>query len=195
VVSGGDDAAVGVWDLASGAWVGGLHLYPFTGYTNWVRAVAVGELDGRPVVLCGGDDRSVRVWDLARRRTVRHLLRPMRLRHAAPVMAVAVTHRQGHVTVVTGCSGNISRIWDLTTRRSLSTIHIPGGSTVIAIAILAPDRIIFANGGTLSLYAATRDATPMLTIELDSEVQALAAYRTSVVAATRLGLVALDIPQ
>ena len=28
-------------------------------------AVAVGELDGRPVVISGSDDGTVRVWDLA----------------------------------------------------------------------------------------------------------------------------------
>ena len=47
----------------------------------------------------------------------------------------------------------------------------------------------------MSLYEATNAATPVLTIELDSEIQALAAYGTStVVAATRLGLVALEVP-
>ena len=30
-----------------------------------VRAVAVGELEGRPVVVSGSADRTVRVWDLA----------------------------------------------------------------------------------------------------------------------------------
>jgi WD40 repeat protein len=192
VVSGGDDATVRAWDLASRETVG--HPHPFTGSTHWVRAVAVGELDGRPVVLSGGDDRSVRVWDLAKRRAVRLLLRPMRLRHPAPIMAMAVTHRQGRVTVVTGCSDNNSRIWDLATRRPLSMIPIPGGSTVIAIALLAPDQIVYANGGTLLLFATMRDAFPVLKIELDSEVRALATYRTSLVAATRLGIVALDIP-
>ena len=59
-VSGGD-RTVRVWDLASGTPAGD----PFTGHTDWVNAVAVGELDGRPVAVSGGDDRTVRVWDLA----------------------------------------------------------------------------------------------------------------------------------
>jgi hypothetical protein len=88
-----------------------------------------------------------------------------------------------------------SRTCDLATGRSLSRIAIRGESGVSAIALLAPDQVLYADGGTLSLYAATRDAAPVLTIELDSEVHALAAYRTSVMAATSLGLVALDIPQ
>ena len=38
---------------------------PFTGHTDGVTAVAVGELDGRPVVVSGSRDATVRVWDLA----------------------------------------------------------------------------------------------------------------------------------
>ena len=56
---GADDRTVRVSDPASGTSVGG----PFTGHTDWVRAVAAAELDGRPVVISGADDRTVRVWD------------------------------------------------------------------------------------------------------------------------------------
>jgi eukaryotic-like serine/threonine-protein kinase len=46
-------------DLGSGDPLGD----PFTGDTCGVTAVAVGELDGRPIVVSGGD-ATVRVWDL-----------------------------------------------------------------------------------------------------------------------------------
>lgn len=37
---------------------------PLTGHTGWVRAVATGVVDGRPVVFMGSDE-AVQVWDLA----------------------------------------------------------------------------------------------------------------------------------
>jgi WD40 repeat protein len=43
-------------------WVG----EPFTGHTGTVLSVAVGELDGRPVVVSGATDTTVQVWDLSR---------------------------------------------------------------------------------------------------------------------------------
>ena len=60
MVSGTVDRTVRVWDLGTGNGVGG----PFTGHTGGVTAVAVGELDGRPVVVSGSNDSTVRVCDL-----------------------------------------------------------------------------------------------------------------------------------
>ena len=40
---------------------------PLTGHTGGVGAVAVGELDRRPIVVSGGADATVRVWDLTTR--------------------------------------------------------------------------------------------------------------------------------
>ena len=44
---------------------GALPAAPFTGNVGSVHAVAVGKLEGRPVVVSGSGDRTVRVWELA----------------------------------------------------------------------------------------------------------------------------------
>jgi WD40 repeat protein len=191
VISGGDGGSVWVWYLVTGTPVGG----PYIGHYGAVFAVAAAELDGRPVVASGGVDRTVRVWDLAKRKAMRYHLRRVRLRHAAPVDALTLMRRENRMNVITGCADGISKTWDLCACRMLSKTITPGRSGIRSIIILVPDHVLYANGQTVSLYKATNTATPILTIELDSEIHALAAHGTStVVAATTLGLVALRVP-
>ena len=47
-----------------GPGIGRAGLGPLTGHHGEVNAVAVGERNGRPVIVSGGIDRTVRVWDL-----------------------------------------------------------------------------------------------------------------------------------
>ena len=192
VISGSDDQTVRVWDLATGAPAD----KPFTGHTGPVRTVATAELDGRPVLISGSDDRTVRVWDLAKRRAMRYRSR-IKLPHAAPVDAAILIRRKNRLNVIVGCRNSVSQIWDLRARRTLSRTTTPGRSGIRAMITLVPDHVLYANSRTISLYAykATNTATPILTVELDSEIHALAAGGTStVVTATGLGLVALNVP-
>ncbi len=179
-----------MWDLATGAPVGD----PFTGHTGAVYAVTAAELDDRPVVISGSDDRTVRVWDVAKRRPMRYHFRHVQLNHAAPVRAAVLMRHKDRLNVITGCRDSVSQTWDLPACQTRSTTTIPGRTGVSAIVILAPDHVLYANGRTISLYKATNIADPVLGIELDSEIHALTAHGTStVVAATRLGLVTLEI--
>ena len=74
---GGDELAAVRWNLrwlqpnairlalADSLADGALPAAPFTGNAGSVHAVAVGKLEGRPVVVSGSGDRTVRVWELA----------------------------------------------------------------------------------------------------------------------------------
>jgi hypothetical protein len=84
---------------------------------------------------------------------------------------------------------------DLPACRTLSRITTHGGAGISAIVTLTSGHVLYANSRTISLYEAANIAAPIQTIELDSEIHALVARGTStVVAATRLGIVTLEIP-
>jgi WD40 repeat protein len=75
-----------------------------------VTAVAVGERQGRAVIVSGGADETVRVWDLDSGELV---LGPL-AGHADRVTAVAVGVRQGRPVIVSGGDRTV-RVWDLDT--------------------------------------------------------------------------------
>ena len=83
----------------------------FTGHSGTVRSVAVGELDGRPIVASGSSDDTVRVWDLATGTPVGDPLTG----HGGTVNAVAVRELGGRPIVVSGGDDDTVRVWDLAT--------------------------------------------------------------------------------
>jgi hypothetical protein len=117
------------------------------------------------------------------------------MRHVASVLVAILVRRGNRLNVITGCRDNVSRAWDLAACRALSKTDIPGSSGVSAIAALADDHVLYATDRTIYLFSADDPGTYKAAIELDSEILALAAHGSStVVAATRLGLLTLDIP-
>jgi WD40 repeat protein len=101
--------AVRVWELATGTLMG----EPFTGHAGWVTAVAVAELDSRPVVITGSDDSTVQVRELA---TGNIIGKP--IRHAGPVNAVAIAKLKGRPVVISA-AGRTMQVWDLATGRPI----------------------------------------------------------------------------
>ncbi len=83
----------------------------FTGHTGGVTAVAVGQLDGRAVVVSGSDGKTVRVWDAA---TGARLGNPF-TGHTGAVNAVAVGQLDGRDVVVSGSDETTVRVWDAAT--------------------------------------------------------------------------------
>jgi WD40 repeat protein len=132
---------VRVWDLATGGPVGA----PFTGHAGGVTAVAVGELDGYPVVVSGSSDRTVRVWDLA---TGGPVSAPF-TGHAGRVNAVAVGEADGRAVMVSGSSDKTMRVWDLAIGTMLGdplTGH-DGGVRSAALVVESDGRPLLASGG------------------------------------------------
>jgi WD40 repeat protein len=52
------DFTLRVWDLTTGAQIS----QPLTGHTNAVNAVAITQLDGRPIIVSGSSDTTIRTW-------------------------------------------------------------------------------------------------------------------------------------
>ena len=108
---------------------------PFTGHDSTVRAVAVTELDGRPVVITGSDDRTVRVWDLATGTPVSHPFTG----HRDWVRAVAVTELDGRPVVITGSDDRTVRVWDLATGTPIGDPFTGHREPVLSVAVTELD--------------------------------------------------------
>jgi WD40 repeat protein len=91
-----------VWQPTASHYITGRHL-------SSARAVALRELDGRPVAVTGSDDNTVRVWDLREGTPVGEPLRG----HTSGIRAVALGELDGRPIAVTGSSDNTVRVWDL----------------------------------------------------------------------------------
>ena len=85
--------------------------YTLGRHTGVVSAVAVGKLDGRPIVVSGGGDSTVRVWDLGTGVPVGDPFTG----HTGWVSAVAVGELDGRPIVVSGSLDSTVRVWDLGT--------------------------------------------------------------------------------
>jgi WD40 repeat protein len=105
-VTGGHDALVHVWDLATGQTVGD----PFARHGGPVEAVVRTELEGRPLIVSSDAEGEVWVWDLADREPVQ-TLSPKGLQPGRPL---ASTDLDGRLIVVTG-DRDTARAWDVAT--------------------------------------------------------------------------------
>ncbi|MET8338648.1 WD40 repeat domain-containing serine/threonine-protein kinase [Streptosporangium canum] len=79
------------------------------GPQKWILSLAVGQLDGRPVVVSGGYDGTVRIWDMA---TGAPLGEPFK-GHRGLIESVAVGQLGGRPVAVSGGNDGTVRVWGL----------------------------------------------------------------------------------
>ena len=87
------------------------------GHADWVSAVAIFDLDGRPHAVTSSYDTTARVWDLTTG-ACRHTLAG----HTHWVRAVAVAQIEGRPHAVTTGDDHTARVWDLTTGACLRAL-------------------------------------------------------------------------
>jgi WD40 repeat protein len=92
-----------------------------------VTSVAVGELEGRPLIVSGGDDGTVWMWELADGSPIGEPLTA----HDGPVSAVAVGELDGRPVIVSGGSDRTMRASNLAGGDALA---ITVRSTVVDLA-------------------------------------------------------------
>ncbi|MER5619445.1 serine/threonine-protein kinase [Streptosporangium sp. NPDC002544] len=118
-----------------------------TGHQKWVLSVAVGQLDGRPVVVSGGGDGTVRVSDLATGTPIGETLTG----HEGPVESVAVGWLDGRPVVVSGGGegDHTVRVWDLATGAPIGKPFTGHQSWALGLAVgqLDDGRPVVVSGG------------------------------------------------
>ncbi|MEU5156144.1 hypothetical protein AB0I03_17760, partial [Glycomyces sp. NPDC021274] len=96
------------------AWCIGSQLHPaqldVLQRSDNVRAVAFGQVAGRPVAITSSEDQTVRVWDLDTGEQ-----RSVMTGHTREVSAVAFGQAAGHPVAITGSGDRTVRVWDLDT--------------------------------------------------------------------------------
>ena len=138
------DGLAGPWRARWASWQLQRPHQQITGHDGWVRAVAVTELDGRPVVVSGGGDEAVRVWDLATGTPVGDPFTG----HRGLVNAVAVAELDGRPVVISGGDDETVRVWDLATGDPVSDPFTGHSGLVSAVAVAELDgRPVLISGG------------------------------------------------
>ncbi|WP_373874501.1 protein kinase domain-containing protein [Planobispora rosea] len=121
----------------------------YTGHARAVNAVAVTELDGKPVAVTGSGqyerESAVWVWDLTTRAPVGQPFRG----HTDVVGSIAVTQVDSRPIAISGSNDKTVRIWDLATREEIApplTGHARG-IHAMALTELNGEPVIVTGGG------------------------------------------------
>jgi WD40 repeat protein len=172
----GDRVGLRLWRLTAGLPTG----EPVLIWADELTCAALGEVDGRPIVVTGGDDGLVRVVDIRSGQPLGQHWRG----HVGPVEAIAVgSLRQRPVAVSGGDDGSVC-VWDLDDASSVGQPHPGHNDEVLAVAAtrLNGKTIAITGGGARDGTARVWDVVtgdPVVTLrpEHHEGVPALAATR------------------
>jgi WD40 repeat protein len=171
-------------------------------YSDWVRALIVVTLAGRPIAVTGGDDGRIQLWDLATRRLVAKTLRS----HDGLVRAIVMADLSDQPTLVSGDRSGTLCAWPLARlakrpplsrvplwRRPLRPLAMArGAGPVTALAYHRARGVVAARGSTVDLQPFVPDSQDL--IELDAQITSLALDGPDVLVATTLqGVVVFDL--
>ena len=123
-----------------------------------VHAVAVGQVDGRAVVVSGSADQTVRVWDAATGEPQATVPGHTLTGHTRTVSAVAIGEVGGRTVIVSGSADQTVRVWDAATGRRQATL--PGHThrvSAVAIGEVGGRTVIVSGSGdqTVRVWDAT----------------------------------------
>jgi WD40 repeat protein len=150
----------------------------FVGHEGGVRAVAVGDLAGRPVVVSGGGDGTIRVWESESDDNGSGLARPA---DRAGIGAVAISDLKGRPVVVSRGADGVVRVWDLNSGesrpeplgshtgpdRSLAVGDVRGRTVVLTGGSDGVVRVWdLVRGGQVGMFSPTGPASPVLSLTL-----------------------------
>lgn len=148
-VTGSNDHAVRIWDIASGIMVHS----PMRAHRDRVYAVACTTVGDRHVAVTGGDDDALHVWDLA---TGRALTEPL-TGHSGCVLALAAALVDGRPVVISGVFDRTVRAWDLSTMSCVDVLTMPAEVHAVGIA---PDLCCLVVTCPLSMGRCVQRAPP-----------------------------------
>jgi WD40 repeat protein len=112
-----------------------------TGHTGGVTAVAVAELDGRPIAITSGKGVTARIWDLTEQRVIGTLTHD-----GHPVTAVGVTVLHGYYPRAITSGKDKTQVWDLARQRVTNTFNHYSYEVVVAEPSDHPVAIVRNSG-------------------------------------------------
>ncbi|WP_460504610.1 caspase family protein, partial [Catellatospora paridis] len=118
--------------------------HTLNGHASDVGSVALGQVDGRHIVVSGADDATIRVWDAT---TGEPIMSPI-TGHTGPVRAVAFGHVHGLPVIVSGSHDSTVRVWDAATGAPVGGPFTGHGNWVRSVALgQVGGRPVVVSGG------------------------------------------------